>query len=187
MKFHDFISIFEDNLADSTYANHDKSQWKTMLERRLSKELRNLLDAASDVPTDYHEFVNYLRRKDANIQVINASSYAPQTQQIVPTHRHLPVPPSYFSSFPTPNPSARPELTVSQGGSAMDLDAISQQRLPNGRLTQPAKDARRALGRCVRCNKTGHTTEQCSPQPRMLAAMDTQPDPQPAGEDPLKD
>ena len=72
MNFHDFIPLFEDNLADSTYSGHDKSQWKTMLERRLSKELRTLLNSASDAPTEYHEFFNYLRKNGAKIQVINA-------------------------------------------------------------------------------------------------------------------
>lgn len=152
-----------------------------MLERRLSKELRNLLNAASDTPTDYHEFVNYLRKKDANIQVINAPLHAPLVQQTVPTPR--PLHSSNFTPFPVPNSSARSELTVSQGGSAMDLNAILQQRIPNGRLTQPAKNARRALGCCVRCNRTGHTTQNCAPRPRIVAAMDIQP----AGQDQLKD
>ncbi|KAI0994274.1 hypothetical protein K3495_g13909 [Podosphaera aphanis] len=166
MKFHDFISIFEDNISDSTYADHDKSQWKTMLERRLSKELKHLLNAASDAPTEYHEFVNYLRRKDANIQVINAPLYTVPAQRVTPASH----PPSSSTQYSTPVS----EPTVSQGGSAMDLDAISAQRLPNGRLTQQAKDARRALGRCVRCNKTGHTTENCAPSSRTLATMDEQ-------------
>ncbi|KAI0991504.1 hypothetical protein K3495_g16683, partial [Podosphaera aphanis] len=34
--FHEFITVFEDNLVDSIYASHDKSHWKAMLERRLS-------------------------------------------------------------------------------------------------------------------------------------------------------
>lgn len=34
MKFHDFITLFEDNMADSSYGNQDKSQWKVMLQRR---------------------------------------------------------------------------------------------------------------------------------------------------------
>ncbi|KAI1002766.1 hypothetical protein K3495_g5441 [Podosphaera aphanis] len=174
MKSHDFISIFEDNISDSTYADHDKSQWKTMLERQLSKELKHLLNAASDAPTEYHEFANYLRRKDANIQVINAPLYTVPAQRAVPA--------SYPPSSSTPFSSPVSEPTVSQGGSAIDLDAISVQRLPNGRLTQQAKDARRALGRCVRCNKTGQTTENCTPKFRTLATMDEQL----IGEDQLK-
>ncbi|KAI0994083.1 hypothetical protein K3495_g14099 [Podosphaera aphanis] len=51
----------------------------------------------------------------------------------------------------------------------MDLDVISRQKLPNGRLTQQAKDARRTLGRCVRCNKSGHTVNEYSPESRTIA------------------
>lgn len=152
MSFHDFITIFEDNMADSTYADLDKSQWKAMLKRRLSSDLRRALMSAYDVPTEYHAFVGYLRKMDAEIQSIRAS------RRQIPTPQQNVVPRviAPFPSYSTPR-----ELTVSQGGSAMDLDLISREKNPDGRLTQQAKDARRRLGRCVRCNKPGHIVINC--------------------------
>lgn len=38
MIFHDLFTKFQDNLADSSYADGDKVTWKKMLERRLSYE-----------------------------------------------------------------------------------------------------------------------------------------------------
>lgn len=132
MKFHDFITIFEDNMVDSSYGKQDKSQWQVMLQRRLSPRLRNALVMASDVPKDYHAFVTYLRKKDAAFQEIQASrpSTMPWRSSYTPNH---------FSQVIH-------EPTVSQGGSAMDLDIVSEERQPDGRLTAQAKDARRALG-----------------------------------------
>ncbi|KAI0990726.1 hypothetical protein K3495_g17461 [Podosphaera aphanis] len=77
MRFHDFITIFEDNMADSSYSREDKSQWRVMLQRRLSTRLRNALVMVSDAPRDYHEFVAYLREKDAGFYEIQASSTRP--------------------------------------------------------------------------------------------------------------
>lgn len=152
MSFHEFITIFEDNMADSTYADLDKSQWKAMLKRRLSSDLRRALVSAYDVPTDYHAFVGYLRVLDAELQSIRASrrissgkDQAPVPRVSVPTLRSIPA----------------PELTVSQGGSAMDLDILSREKSADGRLTLAAKDARRKLGRCIRCNTPGHIVRNC--------------------------
>lgn len=155
MKFHEFITIFEDNMADSTYGDQDKSQWKKMLQRKLSKELRTLLNGASDCPQEYHQFVNYLRVKDATIQSIRAS-YAPLPS--LSPHR-----PSPATAIPLtiPQPSVARDLTVSQGGSAMDLDVVSREKGPDGRLTAQAKNARKILGRCIWCNKLGHIVENC--------------------------
>lgn len=152
MSFHEFITIFEDNMADSTYADLDKSQWKAMLKRRLSSDLRRALMSAYDIPSEYHAFVGYLRKMDAEIQSIRASRRQNSTPQQDMVPRVIaPVP-----SYSTPR-----ELTVSQGGSAMDLDLISREKNPDGRLTQQAKDARRKLGRCVRCNRPGHIVMNC--------------------------
>lgn len=154
MNFHEFITIFEDNMTDSTYGKLDKANWKVMLERRLSTRLRNALVTAHGVPDEYHSFVAYLRQKDAAFQEINATKrflgpvpYAPQRPVVSP---------SFASSIPTTF-----EPTVSQGGSAMDLDMLSREKGPDGRLTIEAKNARRTLGRCLRCNKTGHLAINC--------------------------
>ncbi|CCU82989.1 unnamed protein product [Blumeria hordei] len=68
MRFHDFITLFQANMVDSTYAEVDKDTWKKILEPRLSYKLSEILLTASDVPTDYYKFVAYLRTKDARIQ-----------------------------------------------------------------------------------------------------------------------
>ncbi|POS83992.1 hypothetical protein EPUL_004290 [Erysiphe pulchra] len=130
MSFHEFITFFEDNMADSNYSDLENSQWKAMLERRLSPELRRALLAHITSPT--------------NIMPISS--------------RPNPAPRSEIQSrVPAPIPVAfQPELTVSQGGTAMDLDAISRCKDVNSHLTASAKDARRKLGRCIRCNKSGH-------------------------------
>lgn len=60
-KFHDFITTFEDNMVDSIYSTIDKTNWKLMLEKRLSAQLRSLILSALDVPNEYHAFVAYLR------------------------------------------------------------------------------------------------------------------------------
>ncbi|KAI1006282.1 hypothetical protein K3495_g1939 [Podosphaera aphanis] len=74
MRFHDFITIFEDNMADSSYGSLDKSQWRVMLRRRLPIRLRNALVMATDIPTDYHQLVAYLREKDAGFHEVKAST-----------------------------------------------------------------------------------------------------------------
>lgn len=43
----------------------------------------------------------------------------------------------------------------------MDLDTISRCKDENGHLTKEAKDARRKLGRCIRCNKSGYIVIDC--------------------------
>ena len=160
MKFHDFITTFEDNMVDSIYCTVDKSHWKLMLERRLSPQLRSLILSASDVPVEYHAFVSYLRRKDAGLQEIIASTglQSPQPYYAVKN-------PLLASRLPPPSrqepPAFNHNLPVSKGGSAMDLDTISRQRKNDGHLTQEAKNARIKLGRCIRCNKSGHIVKFC--------------------------
>lgn len=147
-------------MADSTYASQPKSQWRIMLKRKLSKKLQDALVMANDVPTDYHHFVSYLRQKDAAFQEISAY------------HLTASVPRPVFSSPPLSSTSRAHinyEPTVSQGGSAMDLDVISRQKGEDGRLTLQAKDARRTLGRCLWCNKQGHAAINCPLGVRSLA------------------
>ncbi|KAI0992908.1 hypothetical protein K3495_g15277 [Podosphaera aphanis] len=177
MRFHDFITLFEDSVADSTYSNLDNSYWMPTLERRLSKSLRTLCNAASDVPTEYHSYITYLRKKDAGIEAIDSSpSFAtptavkPQINPSMPLMYNAPAPAT--TAVPSP---VHFELPVSQGGSAMDLDSISYQRQSNGRLTQRAKDARRTLGRCVRCNKSGHMAPDCNSASRVIANIALEP------------
>lgn len=166
--FHDFITLFEDHMADSTYATLDKSQWKVMLQRRLSTRLRSALVTAFNVPTDYHAFVAYLREKDAAFQEITASrrTIGPLDNP-GPSRNFVPKP-----SIPINTHVYQPELTVSQGGSAMDLDSLSMQRGPDGRVTPEARNARRQLGRCFRCNKVGHLANNCLLQNHTVTSID---------------
>ena len=178
MKFHEFITIFEDNMADSTYGDLDKSHWKKMLQRRLSKELRTLLNGASDCPSDYHDFVNYLRGKDATIQSIRAT----YPQSSLPSTNRIPIAP--FPPIPPPQVPVSRNLTVSQGGSAMDLDVLSREKGPDGRLTSQAKNARHALGRCLWCNKSGHMAISCPLSSHRLASASVE---SPSNQEDLKE
>ncbi len=67
------------------------------------------------------------------------------------------------------------DLPVSQGGSKMDLDNVSKERGPDGRLTQAARDARRSLGRCFRCNQPGHLAISCPLATQVRAAQAQDP------------
>lgn len=132
-KFHDFITTFEDNMVYSIYATVDKTNWKLLLERRLSPQLRSLILSASDVPREYHTFVAYLRQKDAGLQEISASSGA-RSARPIPQNKppSVPIP---FASRPQTYTSHL-EIPVSQGGSEMDLDLflrhkVTMDALPN--------------------------------------------------------
>lgn len=164
MKFHEFITLFEDNMVDSIYATMDKSSWKLMLERRLSPQLRSIMLSSSDVPEEYHAFVAFLRRKDAGLQEILASTNPSTTTQPQASSLFFPrlVPPQTKNS--------NSDLPVSQGGSAMDLDVLSREKGPDGRLTRQAKDARKALGRCIWCNREGHVVAVCPLGSRSIAS-----------------
>lgn len=166
--FYDFITSFEDNMCDSIYADLDKSTWKIMLERRLSFKMRDVLLSASDAPNEYHEFVAYLRKKDAVYQEMRATFRAAKSPGR-PSPSHFPN--ITNNPYSNPRPAMTPRVpTVSQGGSAMDLDSISQQRLPDGHLTEPARAARLALGRCLRCNEAGHIAVNCHLKNRAIAS-----------------
>lgn len=154
MRFHEFIKLFHDNIADSTYANVDKTTWKTMLERRLSSKLREVL-----------------RKKDAAIQEWQTAFRPPLS---TPQPRSNSFLPSSKPEFMTSSAPITSEPTVSQGGSAMDLDVISREKGPDGRLTLQAKNARRTLGRCLWCNKIGHIRMNCPLGSRAIASATTE-------------
>ncbi|KAI1004904.1 hypothetical protein K3495_g3312 [Podosphaera aphanis] len=122
-----------------------------MLRRRLSPKLKDALVVAPDIPDEFHSFVTYLRQKGAGFQEARASS-----SLLAPVNHYSEAPaPSHDDFSPARTPLTFKEPTVSQGGNAMDLDAISRQKGLDGRLTQQAKDARRPLNRCIWCNRQG--------------------------------
>lgn len=147
MSFHDFITQSRIIFQTIPLPIYKKSQWKAMLNRRLSSDLRRALMSAYKVPAEYHAFVGYLRTIDAETQSIRVSRRSQNDLKHAVTPKFNPLGPI------PPNIS---ELKVSQGGSAMDLDTISRQKNSNGRLTEQAKDANRRLGHCLRCNSPGN-------------------------------
>lgn len=152
--FHDFINNFEDVVSESTFADQGRSTWKALLIPRLSDDLSSVVIAADNPPDSYEEFVRWLRTKDAHIQARKATRPATTTPS-VPVRRSNATTAAFVA------PAAPDVLTVAQGGSRMDLDSQSKEKGPDGRLTQTAKDARRRLGRCLRCNETGHFANLC--------------------------
>ena len=182
MPFHEFITIFEDTLADSTYADLDRATWLALLTPRLSNELYQAY-TNGEPPKTYEAFVNWLRNKDALVQARRASQFTSQGPRrpgppasaaaaaIAPNLAFAPRPPF------VPRPAPYAALTTSQGGSRMDIDtdAAANQKGPDGRLTEAAKDIRRRLGNCLRCNQPGHFATSCPLGQRLRAAS---PDPQ---------
>ncbi|POS82579.1 hypothetical protein EPUL_005625 [Erysiphe pulchra] len=92
--------------------------------------------------------VETLYQKNAFFQEINYR----------PTPSERPVPAKMM--YPLTAPSTC-ELTISRGGSAMDLDMLSREKGLDGRLTPQASNARRSLGRCYRCNQSGRLAINC--------------------------
>lgn len=74
-----------------------------------------------------------------------------------------------FPATPRLSRSADDRL-VSQGGNKMDLDAASEERDPSGRVTPAAREARRILGHCYRCNGKGHLAQTCTDRSQLRAA-----------------
>ena len=172
--FHDFLTDFEDLMIDSSFGSLDKPIWKEMLEQRLSIELRQIILASTAVPSSYPDFVSFLRTKDAGVQALKTLR-SPMTTSA--SSRPGANPPSRPPMLPSPaarsTPPHNPSIPVSQGGTAMDLDQVSQLKGPDGRLTTEAKNARRALNRCLRCNKSGHFASLCPLGNLQLRTADT--------------
>jgi hypothetical protein len=157
LPFHEFIARFEDLLADSSWAEYDRSAaWIKLLQPKLSDELYDKVVAADAVPKTYDAYVDWLRAKDTLIQARKAT----RPERATPTSRPAPAAARPALAVPAV-PVAPVALPVSRGGSAMDLDSKSKEKGPDGKLTPAAKDARRALGRCLRCNEAGHIAISC--------------------------
>lgn len=172
--FHEFISVFEDVISESSWADQDPKTWKTLLLPKLSDDLADVVIKSDAVPESYDSFVLWLRGKDTLIQARRATRPARSSLQRPAV---LQTPASVSVSVSAP-PTTAP--TTAQGGDRMDLDAQSQQKGPDGRLTAAARDARRLLGRCFRCNKPGHLSQSCplssrsAPAVRSLPSADTE-------------
>jgi hypothetical protein len=108
-----------------------------------------MLINVENAPINYDDFVSFLRIKDAKIQSLRSTTNFTRTQRDNDQSR-IPSRSSGVSETP-----------ISQGGTGMDLDVQSQQKGPDGKLTTAAKNARRTLGRCLRCNKAGHYASAC--------------------------
>lgn len=167
LPFDVFFAEFEQTLQDSSYAN-DVQSVVPILDKALSRELKQSF-ISSPPPKDYTGLVQVCKERDTRIQQYLAD--LPNTQFKRSNISNLTPRPAPVTSqpFPTKPPVHRP---VSQGGSVMDLDTISKQKGPDGHLTAEAKQARRTLGRCLRCNTKGHMAIACPlGQPKVLAEM----------------
>lgn len=167
LPFDVFFSEFEQTLQDSSYANNVESV-VPILNKALSRELKQSFISGLP-PRDYNGLVQECKERDTRIQQYLADLPNPQYKKNnMSNTTHKPSPTVVQSTAVKP-PVFR---TVSQGGTAMDLDTISKQKGPDGHLTAEAKQARRTLGRCLRCNTKGHMAIACPlGQPKMLAEM----------------
>jgi len=185
--FYDFITEFEDTLADSSWVNQSQ-QLRPYLEQAVSSELQDVF-LLIDAPTDYKGFVDFCRTKDSKIQQKRAlrstrQEYEQSRRPLLSTSSSTQTPaprgpfPKPFTTLPpskifTPL-AAADQVLVSRGGNVLDLDHTSQQKGPDGKLTQAAKDARYQLNRCLRCNKEGHIARNCDlpSRPRAFRASE---------------
>lgn len=103
---------------------------------------------AHNVPSGYYSFIAYLRQKYAAYQEINCRATTSERR----------VPAKVMYPFIVPSTT---ELTVSQGGSVMDLNMLSREKGPESRLTPQARNASRSLSRFYRCNQSGHLAINC--------------------------
>lgn len=150
--FHAFLAEFEETLNESSSASFPREAFVPWINVAISDELRQAM-ATLDPPSDYIGFVALCQKIDAKL--------AAGRRSIAP--RKITSPASWAAPWrPKPQPTTipPPEPTTSQGGNRMDLDLLSQEK-ENGRLTPRAKEARRALGRCLRCNQSGHFVSTC--------------------------
>lgn len=156
--FLDFHAEFETTLAESSYADSSEATKIHLLRARISRELNDIFHYVS-VPTEYEAFVRKCHKKEAAYKVGQAMTNPGANKA------RLPSPSSSSSKPPIPfsRRAASPldSIPVSKGGNMMDLDAVSRQKGPDGRLTEAAKRARLALRRCLRCNETGHIVRTC--------------------------
>ena len=122
----------------------------TLLENALSKELREQLIAAVNVPnTDYHAFAKFLQDLENRRRYYTASQVT-----VPPPRRPFPNPATQHTPSILTRQVDRSQLTP---GDPMDL---SQRRaLPP--LTETERQRLREVGGCFRCRKVGHMAPQC--------------------------
>ena len=170
--FTEFLAEFEDALYDSDYADN-REIMIPRLRDACSQELRQTFIVAKP-PGQYDAFVQHCITKDSEIRCLaqppprrrspepmqnKSSANTTRLQTTSPptvSRRAPPLPPKPMSLSSAPT-----EKTVSQGGDRMDLDKQSKERTGDNKLTETAKEARRKLGRCLRCNVEGHIAQNC--------------------------
>lgn len=184
--FTTFLAEWDTTLAHSTYATAPDATKTSLLRNTLCIELHEQF-VGRTLPPTYEGLVDLCKSLDADLQQV-ASYRRNLTVRSQTTSRPTPfrtpvLSPAFQTSYPvrhpepliqhaqatTPLPDQR---TVSQGGNLMDLDSASKEKGPEGRLTQNAKDARRRLNRCLRCNQPGHVAINC-PLGQRLRATET--------------
>lgn len=187
--FVEYEAEFRLKLSQSEFSQHPDLTVQYMRDG-VSEELFNCFSAYPPPRNSLQAFCAYCRLRDAEIQDnrqykvrsqsrtqgstsqhSRPSSYKSQSQpqqQWQPRQAQPNVATTVFhgkplNSFtpPVPMNNASVEKTTTQGGSRMDLDAVSNERTADNRLTEAAKDARRQLRRCLRCNQEGHIAMNC--------------------------
>lgn len=156
--FSDFLVDWNNALTHSGYKSDPDGTKIRLLTAALSYNLRQNFVGREKPVDSYDSFVDFCKKVDADLQEL--ASIRPHSVQ--PSRSSAPVRPSAvpLASTSIAEPPTTP-LTVMQGGDLMDLDAKSREKTTDGKLTERAKDARRALNRCLRCNRPGHIARNC--------------------------
>lgn len=179
--FADFLVDWNRTLTDSGYRNDADQTRIRLLKSALGIELQTHFVGRNVPSTDYDAFVDFCKELDAQLQQLaslrRAASSRPGPRTSVPAL--VPSGNGKVASASTTTTTTAPDLTrtVSNGGDLMDLDAASREQQHDGKLTQRAKDARRALGRCLRCNQPGHIANACPLSQRLRAVRIDPSDP----------
>lgn len=172
--FHVFAVEWTDTLAHSSFVTAPDDVKISLLSDAISFNLKDkFITRPPPADATFDEYVAYCQDTDARIQDLREQQIGFRQRNSSPPGRPNQTRFSRqtsstlgSSTYPRqPLDHGRPpradQMLVSQGGNRMDLDSVSQEKDNDGRLTDRAKEARRRLGRCLRCNGSGHFAFQC--------------------------
>lgn len=169
--FADFLVDWNRTLSDSGYRDDPDRTRIRLLSSALSIELQTHFLGRAVPSADYDAFVDFCKELDAQLQQLASLRRAVGPRSAPLTMAPAPVPAVKAKAISAAVPHPDLTRTVSPGGDLMDLDAASREQQPDGKLTKRAKDARRALGRCLRCNQPGHIATACPLGQRLRATQ----------------
>lgn len=167
-----FITEWEDLVAYSSWSAVDKDLLVHTLHNKVSGEIRSSFLSVTP-PSTYQAFVTFCHEREVmynNYQPITVPRSHPISRNGITASRFAfqqsnGVPRSFSAprQFNPPIIQSRTPPTNRSAPEPMDLDLTSQERGPDGRITSAAREARRQLGRCYRCNQIGHRAVDCKP------------------------